>query len=63
MKWLVIVRTADGRHCVESAFDSQKEAIEHLIRAAEDCRASNHRRIDLDIENRFLSPLTLAMMQ
>ena len=45
---LVVSRTVDGVLHVVASFASRESALAYLRRAAEECRASNHRRVDLD---------------
>lgn len=47
-RYFAIERTCDGTVRVVAGFASLSEAREYLRRAAEGCRASNHRRVELD---------------
>ena len=51
---LVISRTVDGVLHVVASFASRESALAYLRCAAEECRASNHRRVDLDEEEGIL---------
>jgi hypothetical protein len=45
---IVVSRTVDGVLHVVASFASREAALAYLRRAAEECRASNHRRVQLD---------------
>jgi hypothetical protein len=44
----IIARTVDGSFHVVGSFASREAALAYLRRAAEECRACGHRRVDLD---------------
>jgi len=51
---LVVSRTVDNVLHVVASFASRECALAYLRRVAEECRASNHRRVDLDEEEGIL---------
>ena len=44
----VISRTVDGAFHFVASYASRDNALAYLRRAAEECRAANHRRVELD---------------
>jgi hypothetical protein len=45
---LVLSRTIDGAFHFVASFATYEDALSYLRRAAEECRANNHRRVELD---------------
>lgn len=48
MRVRVVERTCDGARRTIATFPSRGQAIAYLRRAAEECRATGHRRVELD---------------
>jgi hypothetical protein len=50
----IMMRTSDGAVRYVESLRSRSEALEWLRRAAEDCLASGHRRVELNVEDLYL---------
>lgn len=53
--WYMLYRTVDGRFHSRGTYASREDALAYLRRAAEECRASNHRRVEFDEDEGVLT--------